>query len=557
MMCTVQLYECDFIPLYCNLLQVVKGMMAYDPAEVVKDFVAKRFKLFPGGVFWYNCSSHEMLVASVKSVENTLRHLKTIRKEPPKQTRVPENKKRSFDSSPLFEEHYRLIILDNPYDFEKCVREIEDINDQEVDIIVIGSMEADRDSSLTKFAHSELIRGCTSVEVEDIDRYTSIQRMAYQLLCKQDFCPYEEDYEAFETIVRFCRGCTSLVKVFEGLLATKEKGIVQKVARDIEAMKDIVIEYNDEHTMSSLPASLSSHRPRSTLASLSSAIKETGRKVGSHGKKPKESKKTELLVKNGLITADMAKCLSEDDCVLLSEGLEKLPRIMDSMNNFLTFQLSHKSHFILQSLSFISQFSFPTEDSHSEPSFCFPEDFVTILATLVTPASRAGSPKELVEELKRKNLLRPYPQPVLYPLEKTRSESSSLLYIPDVVVKSVTYEMDDADFAFAFNTLSFASHQVNGVHSKIIYQPVLSAIDSLKGKFDFTVNSLANGFVNNQLHVPQSSRNTPNKHYPANYPDGTQPPADRKMPSREGNFDRSTGSASHREPPTEWDSSYA
>ena len=533
--------------------------MAYDPAEVVKDFVAKRFKLFPGGVFWYNCSTQKLLEASVK---NTLRHLKTIRKEPPKQTRVPD-KKRSLDSSPLFEEHYQLIILDSPYDFEKCVKAIlnmngqevviKDMNGQEVDIIVIDSMEADRDGSLTKFAHSELIRGCTSVEVEDIDRYTAIQRMAYQLLCKQDFCPYEEDYEAFETIVRFTRGCTSLVKVFEGLLATKEKGIVQEIVRDIEAMKDIVIEYDDEHTTSSLPPSLSSHRPMSTLASLSSAIKETGRKVGSHGKRPKESKKTESLVKNGLITADTAKRLSEDDCVLLSEGLEKLPRIMDSMNNFLTVQLTPESHFILQSLSFISQFS--SEDSHSESSFCFPEDFVATLATLVAPASRAGSPKELVEELKTNNLLRPYPQPVLYPLEKTSSESSSLLYIPDVVVKSVTYEMDDADFAFAFNTLSFADHQVNGVSSVFSYQPVVSAVRFLKKKYDFFADSPVTNSNTGQSRVSQIRTKASNKHNSTYFPNDTQP-LTLKMPSRKETFDHSAGRASHRQSPPECDSNH-
>ena len=453
-------------------------MTAHDPAEIVRDFVVKRSKLFPGGVFWYNCSTPELLEASVTSVKKTLPHLKTIKKDPPKQPKRIDRKE-SMDPVPLFVEHYRLIILDSPFSLEECTRAIPDMKDQEVDIVIIDNMEANRDRKLSDFADSVLIRGCATIEVSDIDRYTSIQRMAYRLLCEQDFCPYEEDYEAFETIVSFCRGSSVLVKVFEGLLTSKEKGVLQSIAKDIAQVKEIVISYGDTHTSPLQQASLpSSHQSVSLASSLSSFQREVGKKVGRLGKKAKETKLTPAkngLVEshNGLITADLAKRLSNEDIVLLSEGIEKVPRVMDSFCNFLPLRLSPEAHFLLQFLSYIS--GYPNVDS--EGPFVFPESFVNHLSTIVANSTQSFSSSALVGELRRMNLILLYPQPVLSPPERAADEN--LLYIPDIIVRVATYDIDETDIAFILNISSAIITPTNGILSPVFLKPIQSRISKL------------------------------------------------------------------------------
>ena len=453
-------------------------MTAHDPAEIVRDFVVKRSKLFPGGVFWYNCSTPELLKASVTSVKETLPHLKSIRKDPPKQPKRIDRKE-SMDPVPLFVEHYRLIILDSPFSLEECTRAIPDMKDQDVDIIIIDNMGANRDRELSDFADSVLIRGCATIEVSDIDRYTSIQRMAYRLLCEQEFCPYEEDYEAFETIVSFCRGSSVLVKVFEGLLTSKEKGVLQSIAKDVEQVKEIVILYGDTHTSPLQQASLPSSQQGVSLgSSLASFQREVGKKVGRLGKKAKETKLTPAkngLVEshNGLITAGLAKRLSDEDCVLLSEGIEKVPRVMDSFCNFLSLRLSTEAHSLLQFLSYIS--GYPNVDS--ERPFVFPESFVNQLSTIVANSTQSFSPDALVEELRRMNLLLLYPQPVLSPPE--RAADKNLLYIPDIIVRVATYDIDETDIAFILNISSAFISPTNGILSPVFLKPVHSRISKL------------------------------------------------------------------------------
>jgi hypothetical protein len=326
---------------------IVKGKMIYDPAEVVKDFVVKRFKLFPGGVFWYNCSSHEMLEASVKSI---LPQLKTIRKEPPKQTKAM-NKKRSFDSSPLFEEHYQLIILDSPYNFEECVKAIPDIHDQQVDIIIIGKVIKPK-----AFPTSALKE---SLRVDGLGSSVMIQRMAYRLVCKQDLHPCKETYEAFEKMSMFCEGDVNLAKSFERLLTSNDEKIVPKIVGHI-----------------------------------------------------------------------------------------KVPRTKDSMSSFLCSQLTNQSYTLLQILSYISR-------RQPKVVLVFPESFVCKAAGLVASARGITcASNEPVTELKRKNLLRLYPQPVLYPLKKTLHDDN-LLYIPSSIMVEITM-MTECDMEPILHMLSEA-----------------------------------------------------------------------------------------------------
>ena len=381
-------------------------MTAHDPAEIVRDFVVKRSKLFQGGVFWYNCSTPELLEASVTSVKKTLPHLKTITKDPSKQPKRIDRKE-SMDPVPLFVEHYRLIILDSPFSLEECTRAIPDMKDQEVDIVIIDNMEANRDRKLSDFADSVLIRGCATIKVSDIDRYTSIQRMAYQLLCEQEFCPYEEDYEAFETIVEFCQESSVLVKVFEGLLTSKEKGVLQRITKDIRQVKAKNVVDN-----------------------------------------PRKAKR-------------------------LPNNRVKEPCQFTSWNNLFSLWLSPEAYTIIQFLSYIS--GYPNVDS--ERPFVFPESFVNHLSTIVANSTQSFSASALVGELRRMNLILLYPQPVLSPPEREVDEN--LLYIPDIIVRIATYNIDKGDIAFILNTSSAVLSQLNGILSPVYCTPVQSRINQL------------------------------------------------------------------------------
>ena len=103
-----------------------------------------------------------------------------------------------------------------------------------------------------------------------------MQKMAYRLLCEQEFCPYEEDYEAFETIVRFCRGSSLLVKVFEGLLTSKEKGVLQSIAKDIDEENSHIVW---RHTHVTPPTGITVIAPECVIG-FSVVISKRSRKEG-------------------------------------------------------------------------------------------------------------------------------------------------------------------------------------------------------------------------------------------------------------------------------------
>ena len=412
-------------------------MSVYDPAEVVRDFIVKRHNLFPGGIFWYNCSTLEHLRASVALAEKILPRLTSIRRTPPEQPKKTNKKeKNNVSQREAFVNHHKLIVLDTPFDLEACVDAIPTLLEQEVDIIVIGNMDYNIGGKVERFVDKNLIRGCVTIEVPHIDIYTSIQRMAYSWLCTHDASPFEEDYEAFDTIANMCLGCATLVRVFEGMLRVEEDDIVQKLANDIEHCKSLVTEYKEVNVppLPSATGSSSLHLQRP---------KEIGKKLQSLVKRPgDEKKKQKQLMQNGLVDSDQAKRLTDEECVLLSEGLEKLPRFSSAWNNFLLHQLTNKSHFLLQCLSYISLYP----DIESEGPFLFPESFVLQMAKLLSHAEERQSSVDILSKLRSFNLVLPYPQAIVHPPEC--HQGLILLQIPNIIARSVTYEIDQADIAF-------------------------------------------------------------------------------------------------------------
>ena len=411
-------------------------MSVYDPAEVVRDFIVKRHALFPGGVFWYNCLTLDHLCASVALVEKILPRLTSIQRTPPEQPKKTNKEKSNVSQREAFVNHHKLIILDTPFDLKACVDAIPGLLEQEVDIIVIGNMDYNVDGKVTRFVDANLIRGCVTIEVPHIDVYTSIQRMAYSWLCTRDANPFEEDYDAFDTIANMCLGCATLVRVFEGMLRVEEDDIVQKLASDIELCKSLVTEYK-EVNVPPLPSAAGSASSHLQLP------KEIGKKLHSLVKRPgDEKKKQKQLVQNGLVDSDQAKQLADEDCVLLSEGLEKLPRFSSAWNNFLLHQLTNESHFLLQCLSYISLYP----DIESEGSFLFPESFVLQMAQLLSDAEERQSSVDILSQLRNFNLVLPYPQAVVYPPECP--QGVILLHVTSIIARSVTYDIDHSDIAF-------------------------------------------------------------------------------------------------------------
>ena len=201
---------------------LVKGLSFYDPAEVVRDLVCKHFKHYPGGVFWYNASSEDLLDASVSFVKETMPDMKSIQREPTVGKINATDKKRrnvlEASGGESYDNHYRLIILDHPSSLAACLKMIPEILNSHSDIILIHTADTDRDQSLTRWVDEKLVRGCTPIVAGHLDKYNAIQRMAYSILRVSHITPYEEEYEAFDVLQQFCRGCSSLVRVLEGML---------------------------------------------------------------------------------------------------------------------------------------------------------------------------------------------------------------------------------------------------------------------------------------------------------------------------------------------------
>ena len=420
---------------------LVKGMSFYDPAEVVRDFVCKHFKHYPGGVFWYNASSEDLLDASVSSVKNTMPDLKTIQREPPvERINAADKKRRNIlegSGGESYDNHYRLIILDHPASLAACLKKIPEIHSSHSDIILIHTADTDRDQSLTRWVDEKLVRGCTPIVAGYLDKYDAIQRMAYSILRVSHITPYEEDYEAFDVLQQFCRGCSSLVRVLEGMLCREEPDTeLRQLASDIDCIQTLEPVVTRPE-LQDLPQT-------SQVAEKKGSLFKSKRQG-----KAKDRAKGEGRMRNGLISESPG--LTTEDHVHLSDGYEKPACLFTPIDTLLETRMTQEEHFFLTALSYITLYP----EAQSEGAFPFTHQFFNHLATVIATANGSTTePHKLVGKLEKLHVIRQYPLPVLCP--PNYESTFKLFYIPDSVVRAVTFNLDDSDIAFILTTCSTA-----------------------------------------------------------------------------------------------------
>ena len=431
---------------------LVKGLSFNDPAEVVRDFICKHFKHYPGGVFWYNAASEDLLDASVSFVKQTVPHLKTIQREPPVEKAIPDKKKTLLDGSggESYDNHYRLIVLDHPASMASCLAKIPEIHSSHSDIIVIHTADTDRDQSLTRWVDEQLVRGCTPIVAGPLDKYDSIQRMAYSILRNSHITPYEEDYEAFDVLQKFCNGSSSLVRLLEGMLCKEEAEMeLRQLASDISLMQDMepnVITRPGQHDRPAAEKKTSSLFKRSS--------KRNDRAKG-------EEKGSNACIRD---TTE----LTAEDHVHLSNDHEKPARHFFPIGTLFESRMTQEEHFLVTALGYLTLYP----KSHSEGTFTFTDQFLNQLATFITDASgRTTEPHFLVNNLAERHVIRQYPLPVLSPPDY--ESTFKLFYVPDSIVRAVTFDLDQADEAFILTACCSAVQHLSELHSYHSYHSAL------------------------------------------------------------------------------------
>ena len=410
---------------------LVKGLSFYDPAEVVRDFICKHFKHYPGGVFWYNAASEDLLDASVSFVKKILPHLKTIQREPPVEKVNPDKTNNLMDASggESYDNHYRLIVLDHPAILAAYLAKIPEIHSSHSDIILIHTADTDRDQSLTRWVDERLVRGCTPIVAGQLDKYDSIQRMAYSILRAGHITPYEKDYEAFDVLQKFCRGCSSLVRMLEGMLCGDEPEIeLRQLASDIE------------HFQNTEPVVVT----RLEVQDLPQTSVAAERKGSSLFKNKRQGK-----------SRDKAK---HEDHACLSNDYEKLIHLLSPIGTLLEARMTQEEHFLLTALGYITLYP----EAHSEGTFTFSDQFLNQLAMVIAMASGTTTePYSLVNKLRELHVIRQYPLPVLSPPDY--ESTFKLFYIPDFIVRAL--KLDQADKAFILTACSTAVQHLSEPHS--------------------------------------------------------------------------------------------
>ena len=422
---------------------LVKGLSFNDPAEVVRDFICKHFKHYPGGVFWYNAASEDLLDASVSFVKQTVPHLKTIQREPPMEKVVPDKKKKTLldgSGGESYDNHYRLIVLDHPASMATCLAKIPEIQSSHSDVIVIHTADTDRDQSLTRWVDEQLVRGCTSIVAGPLDKYDSIQRMAYSILRSSHITPYEEDYEAFDVLQKFCNGSSSLVRLLEGMLCREEPEMeLRQLASDITRMQDM------EPNVITRPG----QQDRPAAERKTSLFKRPG--------KSKDRARGHGITRNGYIHETPE--LTAEDHVRLSNDYEKPARLFFPIGTLLETRMTQEEHFLMTALGYLTLYP----KSHSEGTFTFTDQFLNQIATVITEASgRASEPHSLLKKLSELHIIRQYPYPVLSPPDY--ESSLKLFYVPDSIVRAVTFDLDQADEAFILTASSSAVQHLSEPH---------------------------------------------------------------------------------------------
>ena len=431
---------------------LVRGLSFNDPAEVVRDFICKHFKHYPGGVFWYNDAIEDLLDASVSFVKQTVPHLKTIQREPPVEKAIPDKKKTLLDGSggESYDNHYRLIVLDHPASMATCLAKIPEIHSSHSDVIVIHTADTDRDQSLTRWVDEQLVRDCTPIVAGPLDKYDSIQRMAYSILRDSHITPYEEDYEAFDVLQKFCNGSSSLVRLLEGMLCREEPEMeLRQLASDITCMQDMepnVITRPGQHDRPAAEKKTSSLFKRSS--------KRNDRAKG-------EEKGSNACIRD---TPE----LTAEDHVHLGNDLEKPARHFFPIGTVFESRMTQEEHFLVTVLGYLTLYP----KSHSEGTFTFTDQFLNQLATVISDASgRTTEPHFLVNNLAERHVIRQYPLPVLSPPDY--ESTFKLFYVPDSIVRAVTFDLDQADEAFILTACSSAAQHLSELHSYHSYHSAL------------------------------------------------------------------------------------
>ena len=433
---------------------LVKGPSFYDPAEVVRDFICKHFKHYPGGVFWYNAASEDHLDASVSFVKQTVPHLKTIQREPPVEKAIPDKKKKTLldgSGGESYDNHYRLIVLDHPASISTCLAKIPEIHSSHSDVIVIHTEDTDKDQSLTRWVDKQLVRGCTFIVAGPLDKYDSIQRMAYSILRNSHITPYEEDYEAFDVLQQFCHGSSSLVRLMEGMLCKEEPEMeLRKLASDITRMLDMEPNVITRPRQQDHPA----------------AEKKTSSLFKSSGKS-KDRSRGDGKARNAYIREIPE--LTAEDHFRLSNDQEKPARLFFSIGTLLKTRMTLEEHF-LTALGYLTLYP----KSHSEGTFTFTDQFLNQLATVIADADASGrttEPHFLVNNLAERHIIRQYPLPVLSPPDY--ESTFKLFYVPDSIVRAVTFDLDQADEVFILTACFSAVQHLSELHSYHSYHSAL------------------------------------------------------------------------------------
>ena len=407
-------------------------MSPHDPSEVVRDFVCKNFKHFPGGVFWLNCATDDFLKASLQEIEATIPSLTKLQKDPPeiKETMKKSPKYLESNIGKSFENHFRLYILDHPSNMETVIPLLPDLKHPQTDIIVIGPDDMDTDQSFTKKVDILLLRGCALVNVGHLESYSSIQRMAYSLVrSAEEFSPYRKDIEAFQVISRLCYGCASIVRIFEGMLSDSVDPtiVLRVIAQEVKMAEVIQCSYEVDQYASEPVRNKRKTFPQTLIKKLKSRNSNMQTKM------------------SPLIAAEELRSLTLAERFILSRGYKGQPGSIPTLAKFLEMKLGSLEHFLLQNLSYVSLL---LTSQSSQAAFCFPEYFVLCLADGIATSDIEGKHcgYGIMNKLKKLQLVRQYPQPVLSPPEG--SPRCDLLYVPDVVQRIATYELDDTDAAF-------------------------------------------------------------------------------------------------------------
>ena len=270
--------------------------------------------------------------------------------------------------------------------------------------------------------------------------------MAYSILRDNHITPYEEDYEAFDVLQKFCHGSSSLVRLLEGMLCREEAEIeLRQLASDVTDIQnkepDVITRLGQQDLLQTHPAA---EKKGSTLFKRSSKSKDRARGDGK--------------ARNGYIR-DTPELTAEDH-VRLSNDHEKPARLFFPIGTLLETRMTQEEHFLVTALGYLTLYP----KAHSEGTFTFTDRFLCQLATVITDASgRTTEPHFLVNSLAERHVIRQYPLPVLSPPDY--ETTLKLFYIPDSLVRAVTFDLDQGDEAFILTACSSAVQHLSELHS--------------------------------------------------------------------------------------------